>query len=238
MQQSKSLVLSCYIGGIKPDPQRGTTVCLDSGIYIGPWRESVIKHGLDALVVTNCSEGFAVNYETQRLRFELLPRLEYGAEFSINDERFYYFARILGRLADPMRVMITDISDVEFNRDPFQSMAGESLYVSSNDTWADKPVVYKERLVPLVGEQEAAAMRKLPIYCPGAWGGPRDKVLAVVARTLKTIEYGVRRGLYNCNLAAFNYALRQIQPDIITGHPHFSQFKKYERDGLAAVRHK
>jgi hypothetical protein len=138
-------------------------------------------------------------------------------------------------IEDYDKILITDISDVEFLKNPFDLIGDDyRLYVGSNDTWGSKPLV-KARYEGMIDDSN----NDMPIYHAGTWGGRREIVRAV----LKNMVYGLDWRLgYNINLAVFNLVVFQIKrhsPNLIyTGYPFTTEFKKYQKNTDAYIRHK
>jgi len=234
-EDDMNIVLSCYFTS-KPDPQRGIFVRRDHWDYMDVWAKSLVRTNMHGVVLTDCSEKFIRKHQTSHLQF-VQTRLMLPEQYSVNDERFFLFLKYL-EASNADRVFISDISDVEFKQNILNLMSTPCvIYAGTNDAWNNKPIQFR-RLRRLIGDDQAERMRNLPIYCPGCFGGSRLQVLNLVKRTIYSIQYGVRIGMYNTNLAAFNFAIEALNFSIETGNVYFSEFKKYQYDTSAAVRHK
>ena len=241
MAPSNDVVLSCYFTS-KPDPQ----VFLENGTeeyvkandydYMRIWAESLTKLNMKAVVFSDCSVDFYNRYIPKGISV-IHQHLE--SDLSVNDERFLIFERYLLAHPEIDRILITDISDVEFKRNIFKMMSSTEgiVTVGSNDSWAEKPKIY-QRLQQLVTAHRCNKMLPMPIYWAGTFGGNRATILELLAKTNEWIMHGKHIGMYNVNLLAFNYALYRMAPGIVTGHPFFSKLKAYEYVTTAAVRHK
>jgi UDP-glucuronate 4-epimerase len=201
------------------------------------WYISVAAHKLKARVLTDSGSDFVNVYTTPSVSFFQMT-LRTSAEYSINDERVKLLHDYIREHENIERVLITDISDVTFQGNPFDLMTKkDTVYCGNLDgKWNGRGVDY-QKFVECVGPTEATLFKGKQIYSMGIFGGHRDVVLKVLWRTWQSIEYCIKRGLYNVNLPAFNYALAVLQVPIVTGAPLHSRFKALDTNTTSYVRH-
>jgi len=156
-----------------------------------------------------------------------------------NDARFYAYYQYLLQHSDITNVLMTDISDVEFHRDPFELIAvlGDFLYVGTDidifPTMASMPWI-KSKLGSCFGNfsvSEEGELHKLmkmeTVYNAGTIGGSRKMALSALAAVLNFLD--VAPPQLNCNMPALNYAMHKHFSEIIfTGFPLNSRFFRWQ----------
>ena len=156
-----------------------------------------------------------------------------------NDARFYAYYKYLLEHSDITKVLLTDISDVVFQRDPFElmSVVGDWLYVGTDidifPTMASMPWI-KTRLGSCFGNftvEEGGELHKLmkmeTVYNAGTIGGSRERVLSALAVIVTYLDTTPPK--LNCNMPAVNYAMHKHFFDVIfTGFPLNSRFFRWQ----------
>eukprot|EP00043_Microstomoeca_roanoka_P006154 m.60677 g.60677 ORF g.60677 m.60677 type:complete len:460 (-) comp13297_c1_seq2:441-1820(-) len=109
------------------DGQRHMQVSCTDVSYIASWYESVMTLGLYATVLHDCLDPKLISVlENDYIKFS---RVDHNTSSAIhyqqapNDVRFVLFEEYLAHYQDPLKfVLMTDLHDVRFNRDPFSAM--------------------------------------------------------------------------------------------------------------------
>lgn len=128
-----TVVLTVYCN-LKKDPQRQTRVDENSYEYISPWYRTMVEKDLHGIIFCdNVSQAFITKYQTPKIRF---INIKLG-KYSINDERYFIYYNFLLTNQHKLKyryVLMTDVSDVEINKNPFPYMAEnpDKIYVGMN----------------------------------------------------------------------------------------------------------
>ncbi len=233
-----NLILSTYFV-TKPDPQRGHYWKGNDFSIIETWYNSVMKFNLNAVVFhDHLSQEFIDKYENENIKFIYSGLVE---RLSCNDERFFIFASYLRFAAiKPDNVLITDISDVEFLRNPFKLIKkANTLYIGSNDTWAKKPNVRKK--YSFLNDEK---YDNVPVYHAGTFGGPTKIMFTILAKYCDIVreELGWYGG-FNQNLGIINRIVEELDQSLTCrvehGQPFVTKFKKYQtKNRTCFIRHK
>ncbi len=165
-----------------------------------------------------------------------------------NDARFYAYYEYLLEHSDVTSVLLTDISDVVFSRDPFElmSLLGDWLYVGTDidifPNMASMPWI-KKRLGSCFGDYSVGAQGELynlmkmdTVYNAGTIGGTRERVLAALVTILTYLDMAPTQ--LNCNMPAVNYAMhKHFFDNIFTGFPLNSRFfrKQHSAKGVYII---
>ncbi|EGD78947.1 hypothetical protein PTSG_01920 [Salpingoeca rosetta] len=192
----RAVVLAAWVT-FRPDGQRNHTIsCHDIG-YIAQWYESVMTMGLPAILFHDCASPRLVDALTNHLvRFEkvqLDPSSDIHFKQSPNDVRFVLFKEYLDR-SDAVYdfVLMTDLHDVRFRRDPFSAMRARpdiEIFIGADRyAYKNNPFTWE------VLEWCAEAYGQLP-YEPwfgdamtlncGVVGGKYDAVLRLLTHVVK-----------------------------------------------------
>lgn len=217
----------------KSDPQRKKRVKPNKFEYMKTWywslrdrlmRGVVFHDGLDDTFINKVSD--------EHIIFQLVSL----AGRSTNDARFYAYLRYLQDHPSIQRVILTDISDVKFQKSPFDLMdiLGDMLYIGTDiDLFPNMASMgwLTTRLHKCFGRAsvtygEIASVLKLNmVYNAGVIGGTRSlmmeflqRLTAVLNRTPRTV---------NCNMPAVNYVVHKyFDSRVFTGFPLTSRFMK------------
>jgi len=263
MPVNSDIIFTTYFTG-KPDPQasskrksnvikhlktwlrstRGGAVAELPGIA-GPdeferieiWYNSLLKVGCHAVIFHDqLSEGFIQQWQRDEVRFEHYPL---QTPRSVNDERYQCYYQYLQSHPEVKRVFMMDLFDIEFFRNPFQLFDNENIEVfcgGDADQYNNK--LNREKMVRAFGAPYYEDQVKLNA---GILGGQRDTIMPLLETMIDVFNGLTDAGeLANLNMAVFNkcvYDNHQANK-IMTGYPLNSRFKKYERSGNFALRHK
>eukprot|EP00731_Ephydatia_muelleri_P024862 Em0016g1133a len=230
----KEVVMTSYFTTAH-DPQWNVSRSPNQFQYIQDWYLSIKRLGMEAVVFHDGLDlGFInrVCKDYSKLSFVLVPSLQ---NRSTNDARFFAYQTYLDHHPEISMVMLTDISDVRFQRNPFLLMhlLGDNVYVGT-----DIDVFPSIKYMPWISVKLEACFGRLEafkygsyqclseldtVYNAGVIGGTRHAVMAVL--------WWVTHYLYlspahlNCNMAAVNIALhKHFYERVYTGFPLVSRF--------------
>ena len=215
------------------DPQRQKQRVPNRFGYMKNWYGSVNRHGLKAVVFHDeLSPQFVAKLTNENITFVQVPTLN-GR--STNDVRFYIYLEYLQTHSEVKRVLLTDISDVVFQQNPFHLMdlLGNQLYIGTDidffPSLHSMPWI-STRFESCFGKENVQEggdvhrmMLQLSVYNAGVIGGKRSKMMAAlhwIVQTLNTTPHKL-----NCNMPAVNYAIHRYFSDVVyTGFPLTSRF--------------
>jgi len=216
------------------DPQRKRHKHPNRFSYIKSWFLSLQKHHLKAVIFHDgLDQGFMdrLTHVYNNVTFHKVSTLH---NRSTNDARFYVYSDYLKHHPDIRRVLLTDISDVVFQRNPFDFMdiVGDYLYVGTDiDIFPDMKAMpwLSSRLANCFGNHsvlhgEIFEMLRLAIvYNAGVIGGSRHIMRASLTRITWALDYTPPQ--LNCNMPAVNYVIHKYFNNITyTGFPFTSRF--------------
>ena len=229
---NKQIVMTSYFTTAR-DPQWNVSRPSNQFQYMLDWYLSLKQLGMEAVIFHDGLDlGFMhrILKDYTRISFVLVPSLQ---NRSTNDARFYAYQRYLDDHPDISMVMLTDISDVRFQRNPFPFMhlLGDNVYVGT-----DIDVFPSIKYMPWIsGKLETcfghyAASGSLhclseldTVYNAGVIGGSRHVVMAVLWWVTHYLDHSPTH--LNCNMAAVNVALhKHFYRRIFTGFPLVSRF--------------
>lgn len=206
--------------------------------YMADFYWSLKQHNLSAVIFHDgLDAGFQhrLTSDHPKLSFKEVRSLR-GR--STNDARFYAYLEHLGERSDIERVLLTDVSDVVIQKDPFQlmSLLGDWLYVGTDiDIFPNMRTMpwIEERMRACFGNHsvERGELSRLltmdTVYNAGSIGGSRETVLgflAVMASYLDSVPQHL-----NCNMPSLNFALhRHFFERVFTGFPLHSRFLRHQ----------
>ena len=231
--KEKNVVFTSYFTSMK-DSQRNLHIKPNKFEYMRDWTlslkelrmEAVVFHdGLDAGFQHRLSQFYS------NITFQHVKSLQ---NRSTNDARFYAYLDYLERHPDIDKVLLTDISDVRFQFDPFElmSLLGDLLYIGTDiDIFPTMRTMQwiHERLRGCFGNfsLDHGDLHKLmdldTVYNAGTIGGSRAVVLATISRIVEYLNLTPTQ--LNCNMPAVNYAVHKHFYDLVfTGYPLNSRF--------------
>ncbi len=226
----KNVIFTSYFTS-ENDPQRGKPKRPNQFSYLKDWYNSVVRLNMRAIVFHDGLNPQFQHKLTQHysgISFVHVPSLN---DRSTNDARFYSYLNYLEQHPEIHSVILTDISDVQFQKDPFELMdlLGKWLYVGTDidifPTMHTMPWIH-ERLnncfshSPQLMEE---IMDMDTVYNAGVIGGSRELMLSALTRIVGYLDISPPE--LNCNMPAVNAALhRHFFDDIFTGYPLTSRF--------------
>ena len=158
---------------------------------------------------------------------------------STNDARFYEYFSYLHEHPEITKVLMTDISDVVFQRDPFElmSLLGDSLvYVGTDiDIFPNMRTMswIRRKLRGCFGNYStdygelSRIMDMETVFNAGTLGGSRHTILPVLTMILMYLDSTPHD--WNCNMPAVNLALhKHFFGEVFTGFPLNSRFLRWQ----------
>lgn len=255
---SDEVFLTVYCN-LKKDPQRNQYVDGNSYEYISPWYDSMKEKDLHGIIFyDNLTPAFIAKYQTDKIRF-LKIRL---GEYSINDERFFIYYNFLSNNLHLKykTVLMTDVSDVQFNKDPmpFMNQDPSKIYVGMNfhadkgvdaasrspkwfdrREWKIKP--FNQALTDKGYDQEGFKREDLyQIWSAGILGGNISVMLPFLSELCYLFK--LVNSKKNINMLLLNYILRKYFTTdyntetactkyIFSGKPFNSRYQRFEKYG-------
>ena len=232
----RDVVFSSYFTSIE-DSQRKRRYAKNRFHYMEKWVLSAKKLGLTTVVF---HDGLSPDFQWRlqlfyhKLHFQYVPSMQ-GR--STNDARFYSYLAYLETHSDISRVLLTDISDVKFQQNPFDLMTqlGErNLYIGTDiDYYPDMDSMrwLKEKLVKCYGEAainkgELSPLMKLStVYNAGVIGGSRHLMLGFLRYITQNLDITPHH--VNCNMAVVNVVVHKYYfEQVFTGFPLTSRFQR------------
>ena len=234
------IVLSTYFT-TKKDPQRLNHIKPNNYNYVSAWDQSLRKLGLRGIVF---HDGLAPNFIKSiqsKVNFE---KVVLSKRLSLNDDRYVHYLRHIEKHPHIRYVLMTDIADVMFLRDPFKLMRvlGDHLYIGEDqqltfigsNRWLRAGFQNCFRNGTDLKGSKKWLNRVTPMYNAGVIGGPRHIVLRflrIVTAILETLPKET-----NCNMPAINYVVHKYFDDVIfTGFPLTSRFLAHQFNPAGVV---
>lgn len=201
------------------------------------WYESLQKVGCTAVIFHDeLSPGFTEQWTCPAVGFE---RYALKTPRSVNDERYLCYLEYLQAHPEIQRIFMLDLFDIEFFSNPFDLFddARYDIYCGGDaGEYNDK--LNRKKMVAAFGEAHYEGQIKLNA---GVCGGNRDVIMALLQRMQSEFDRLTAAGdRQNLNMAVFNKCVYDLHtPErIMYGYPLNSRFKRYERHGNFALRHK
>lgn len=226
------VVLTTYMTQ-RPDGQRGTTWPANDDRIVRDWIVSLHKLGLRGVILHDgLSDLFQDDWAAKGVEF---LRVKWATPYTPTEERFTAYADWL-RENDCDRVLMTDLSDVEFFSNPFDLMTSpEAVYCGSEPGTIGENSFVRRQMLDCYGWVTTPERQ---VVNPGIIGGYRQRMAELLDDLNTEIFNG--GGNPNRDLADFNRIMyRYPDAQIITGYPLHTEFKKYQGPSSgAAIRHK
>ena len=216
------------------DPQRNRHKHPNRFSYIHWWFLSLQQNYLRGVIFHDgLDQGFMdrLTHVYHNITFHRVSSLK---NRSTNDARFYAYSDYLKHHPDVKRVLLTDISDVIFQRNPFELMdvVGDRLYVGTDiDIFPDMKAMpwLSSRLANCFGNHSVLQgeiydmLRLSTVYNAGVIGGSRHIMRALLTRIAWSLDHTPPH--LNCNMPAVNYVVHKYFNNITyTGFPFTSRF--------------
>jgi UDP-glucuronate 4-epimerase len=233
---ANDIIFTTYFTSSK-DPQRKVKMKENNFDYIKVWYHSLHEHNLSAVVFHDgLSEPFTTRLSSANVQFHFSAL----NNRSTNDARFYIYYHYLLDHPDIQRVILTDISDVQFLKNPFTFMdlLGNMLYIGTDiDMFPTMESMgwMKKRMPQCFGEDsvekgEVAAVKKFSaVYNAGVIGGTRSLMLDFLSRVVASLDATPPE--LNCNMPVVNFvAHKYFDHRVHAGYPWTSDFYKRQTD--------
>ena len=141
--------------------------------------------------------------------------------------------------SDDEYVLITDISDVAFKRDPFSLIRADRgqhrLFIGSEQKLIGECRCLRKEVADQFGSMFHAQRQ---VVNPGIMGGLKKEVIGLLERVIDCIA--AQRRLLNSDMSIVNKVVHDTYSwnELFTGFPLHSRFKKWEYHTDAAILHK
>ena len=216
------------------DSQRNRKKAANRFQYMKDWFLSIKEQQLQAVVF---HDGMDAQFRQRLIRY--YPNVTYHYVQSLqnrstNDARFYAYLTYLQSQPEIGHVLLTDISDVRLQMNPFHlmNMLGDWVYIGTDidifPSMQTMPWIH-ERLQNCFGNYsvQTGDLRSLmeldTVYNAGVIGGSRHTMLATLTRIVEYLDVAPHQ--LNCNMPAVNYAVHKHFFDrVFTGFPLTSRF--------------
>lgn len=231
---SDGRVITVVLGG-KPDPLRPQRTLADFAQYIRPWWNSMHRVGLRGTILHDVlPDEFLAAHASPLVDFvRVVPQ-----DWPLYHERHRLIRQHLARLEDEL-VLVTDVSDVAFRRNPFEFLrtAGPARFAIGSEPQTIRQSRFMRQEMDRQFGQVVHADR--PLLNPGILGGRRERVVDVLDAFINEASTQAPR-LNGTDMSLFNKAIHdRFRPeDWLTGHPLHSRFRSWEFNTTAAIIHK
>lgn len=208
-------------------------------LYIKDFYWSVVSKNLSAVIFHN---GLDSNY-VRRLATDKIKFVHTSlGRRSPNDERFFLYLDYLQRHPEIRRVVLADIRDVRFSRDPFHLLDLTDDFVddpfaihvglNAQNTLSEMKIV--ARAQPCLGFRYDSYLKA---YNAGAIAGARDPMLALLGLVTRLFGRLTEQEMMrcDCNMGVVNYVLHNhpFVGHVYEGWPFTSRFKAFKKNPLA-----
>lgn len=202
--RTKSVVLTSYFT-FADDPQRHERV-KPSFDYLANFWNTAHHHSLEVVIVHDgLPKQFVRQHSTSKIRFH---QVRVSKNWSTNDYRFHSYLQ-LGNLKKYDYTLISDISDVFYNSDPFLYMSARpnSRFFPSLDS--GKFHRHAWRVKDCYGNEAASWDQQKVMYNAGVWGGRNNEVVCIIDCIVRELERVLMKHnhSYNCNMPTFNWCV-------------------------------
>ena len=233
-ESTLEVVLSTYFT-LKKDPMRGDYKKTNRYSYISAWHKSLTRLGLKGVVFHDGLNASFTDSIKPKLYFE---KVVLGKR-SLNDDRYFHYLQYVEKHPHLTHILMTDIADVTFLRDPFELMRMFDHHLFFDEGILMNRIGSNNGICNVIDEcflNDTQLNRSIewlhqlkPSYNAGVIGGPRHIVLRflrILTALLDTLPVKA-----NCNMAAVNYVVHKYFNDVIfTGFPFNSIFYQYEKN--------
>ncbi|ELU08760.1 hypothetical protein CAPTEDRAFT_217035 [Capitella teleta] len=225
------------------DPQRKVKMRDNNFDYIKVWYFSLLENNLEAVIFHDgLSEDFTSRLTSDNLQFQYATL----NNRSTNDARFYIYYNYLMEHPEVQRVILTDVSDVQFLRNPFSFMdlLGNMLYIGTDISMfptMNSMGWLRKRMPECFGSDsvdrgEVAGVKNyLTVYNAGVIGGTRSIMLEFLAQVIMKLDKTPFN--LNCNMPVVNFVVhRYFDTRVHTGYPLTSEFYRRQADPRVTKR--
>lgn len=219
----------------KNDPQRKSKRPNDNSELVYKWITSLTKLKLNGIIFyDSLSNNFIQKFSNDYIQFIYY---EPKTIWSLNDERFLCWYEFLKENTQYKRIITTDLFDVSFNKNPFSIFSNKyKLFVGSNSGRIISRNSYiRKKMIKLY---KTIQHGKNESVNAGVIGGYRENILLLFYRMIE--EFQKFNLKMNMNMCVYNKCVYDLfkREEILIGYPFTSRFKRYEKRGKFAIRHK
>ena len=231
------VILTSYFTS-REDFQRKKTMSPNRVRYMLEWLESVRDLGMRAVVFHDqLDPAFCLRvmqYHPGVSFVHVPPPLTR----TTNDARFYSYLNHLRSQRDLSHVILTDISDVKFQRNPFELMRllGNWLYIGTDIDFFPNMQSQRwisERLEGCFGSHTPShaplkpLMTQDTVFNAGVIGGSLHVILTLLELLVQYLD--TTPTSLNCNMPAVNFVVhRYFHKQVFTGFPLTSRFLSFQ----------
>jgi len=227
------MILTTYLTG-KPDPQRSMTWKPDDKNVVDVWIKSLTRQGLHGIIFhDSLTEDFCARWANRNVSFH---HIQWNTPWTAAEERVRIYRDWL-RDNPCDKVLTTDLSDVEFYRDPFELMTDpDKLYIGSEPILIGTDKWMVDRMTATYGE---APFQDRFILNPGICGGSRARMLTFLDQWMDELDKAIKPTSPPHDICAFIRLIYREGIPFVTGHPLHTVFRKNQWAWHgAAIRHK
>ncbi len=235
----KNVILACQITGIY-DVNRNEILADDDYSSIKNWCDSLINLDLQGVIFhNNYSETFCERFSNKNIQF---IKVQYDAKFNPNVYRYFMYRDFMLLYSDQIEnVFVTDISDVEVIKNPFEEpffkdnpdfiFCGNEPKMLENKWMKNHSEYLRNKIENYAAYEEK--FKQEPLLNCGIIGG-NFKVMSSFIEQLTTIhqQYNFdNKTAYTGDMGAFNYLIRtQFNDKLRHGFPINTEFKGYQTE--------
>lgn len=220
----------------KPDPQRGAPISDGYLDYIRPWWTTINKVGLQGVILHDgLPEDVIQEATTDHITFQ---QCDNGA-YPILHQRHFAVRDFLQQQKTDY-VLVTDVSDVAFKKNPFPMLheAGSAVRLLIG---TEKRTIGRSKCLTSELEQQFGGrmFTDRKVVNPGILGGRRDEVIGFLDLLTAEIET-LQDRLLASDMSIINKVFHSHYDlsDVLTGYPLHSGFRRWEYRTAAAIMHK
>lgn len=227
------IVLTTYLTQ-RIDPQRKRQWLKDDDATVETWIRSLERVGLRGIIFHDgLSNEFADRWTSKAVEF--MP-VTWQTPWTAAEERVKIYLNWLA-LCRYDWVLTTDLSDVEFYRDPFEIIDDPAmLYIGSETETIGEVIIMQDWMKRSYGK---ITDREKVILNPGIVGGGCDLMMDFLGRWMMEMQQAIEPTPPPHDIVAFNRLIYREQIHYKTGWPLHTTFRQNESpESGAAIRHK
>lgn len=221
-EETVDVVLTSYYSG-KIDPQNHVFVEEDSFNYILPWYATMTERQMYGLIFhDHLSDKFVEKYSTPKIQFIKVDSSAYNV--SIIDFRFLAYRDFLTEHYFN-RILLSDVSDVMFLKNPFELMTDpEKIYIGSETRKINQSEYCRELFVKIYPQFK---YWDNTILNAGLIGGSHKIMMEYLEHFAEEEKNNRQPDDIPQDMAVFNHVIYTYFNDrYVTGHPLHTEFGK------------
>ena len=229
--QQKNAVMSTYFTTVQ-NPQYAVTIAKNHFNFMQDWLISANKLGIQAIIFHDSLEDNFIQRIHNKYENVVFQKVtEFKGRRTPNDYRFYLQYNYLKEHPEISNVLLSDIRDITFYRDPFEVMQvlGSSMvYVGMDvsyytNSWSH---AYPRGLINACYRREANTLSVTsdPFYNAGVIGATRQVMMNYLKHITDSLNTTPRSR--NCNMATVTIVTHKLFRDrAFSGYPFQAAFK-------------